>query len=188
MASTGADGCAQPYIAAAGISVPMRLRVRHSARHALFKNVFRKDDMIMKSRWVVTCTTAMMALAVTAAIPTAARAQKADEAQKPVAEAHMKFNDNDRQVTRTWYDGNQAKLPTGLRDTDRMAPATESQFKEGYVINKDTRKDVHAVPSTLLKLLAPAPHNYRYVAYDGYVALIDSDYKVADVMSVRHDK
>jgi Ni/Co efflux regulator RcnB len=143
--------------------------------------------MMMKSHWAMTCTTLVMAVAVAAAIPTLALAQRADEGQKPVAE-HTKFNDNDRQVTRTWYDGHQSNLPSGLKDTDRMAPATESQFKEGYVLDKATRKDVHTVPSTLLKLLAPAPRNYRYVAVDGYVVMIDGSYKVADVMSVRHDK
>jgi Ni/Co efflux regulator RcnB len=142
---------------------------------------------MMKSPWVATCTTVLMAIAVTAALPTAAQAQRADENQKPVA-AHMKFDDKDREATRTWYDGHQTKLPTGLRETDRMAPATESQLKEGYVLDKNTRKDVHSVPSTLLKVLAPAPRNYRYVAVDGYVVLIDGGYKVADVMSVRHDR
>lgn len=138
---------------------------------------------MMKSRWVVTCTTVMMALAVSTAI-----AKQASDEGKNRTTAHLKFNDNDRQVTRTWYDGHQSNLPIGLRDTDKMAPATESQFKEGYVLDATTRKDVHTVPATLLKLLAPAPRNYRYVAVDGYVVLIDGGYKVEDVMTVRHEK
>ena len=142
---------------------------------------------MMKSRWIVTCTTVMMALAVSTAIAKQGTAAQNDEGKGRTA-AHLKFTDNDRQVSRTWYDGHQSNLPVGLRDTDRMAPATESQFKEGYVLDANTRKDVHSVPSTLLELLAPAPQNYRYVAVDGYVVLIDGGYKVEDVMQVRHDR
>lgn len=142
---------------------------------------------MLKSRWVMTCTTVMMALAVSTAIAKQTTAAQHDE-DKDRTTAHMKFNDNDRQAAQTWYAGHQTNLPVGLRDTDRMAPATESQLKEGYVLDKTTRKNVHTVPATLLKLLAPAPRNYRYVAVDGYVALIDGSYKVADVMTVRHDR
>jgi Ni/Co efflux regulator RcnB len=146
---------------------------------------------MMKSRWLVTCATAMMALTISTAFAKAAVAapspRQHDEGRGQSA-AHMKFNDNDRQASRTWYDGHHSNLPVGLRDTDRMTPATESQFKEGWVIDKATRKNVHAVPSTLLKVLAPAPRNYRYVAVGGYVALVDGNYRISDVMTVRHER
>ena len=142
-----------------------------------------------KSRWVMTCTTVMMALAVSAAIAGQPAEGLAGQGRGPAQAQVHRFNDNDRLVTRTWYaQQNQRSLPVGFRVTDRFAPSVELQFQEGFVIDRTLRVQVHSVPSALLRLLAPAPRTYRYVVIGDHIVLIDSNYRVYDVIHVGHDR
>jgi hypothetical protein len=134
---------------------------------------------------VLMCATVMMASTVGTALARQPAPGQNDHGR--VAE-HMRFDDHDRQVTRTWYDSHQRALPVGFRATDRFSPEVELQFQEGYVIDRPMRGEVHSVPSALLRVLAPAPRTYRYVVIQGHVALIDSDYRVHDVIHVGHDR
>jgi hypothetical protein len=134
---------------------------------------------------VLTCTTVMLAFA---AGPALARQPVSGQNDRGRVAEHMKFDDHDRQVTRSWYDSHQRALPAGFRATDRFSPEVELQFQEGYVIDRPMRGEVHSVPSALLRLLAPAPRTYRYVVIEGHVALIDQDYRVRDVIHVGHDR
>ena len=134
---------------------------------------------------VLTCTTLMMAVTVGTAL---ARQPTAGQDDRGRVTEHMRFDDHDRQVTRTWYDSHQRALPAGFRAADRFSPEVELQFQEGYVIDRPMRGEIHSVPSDLLRLLAPAPRTYRYVVIDGHVALIDKDYRVRDVIHVGHER
>jgi hypothetical protein len=134
---------------------------------------------------VLTCTAVMTALTVGTAL--ARQPASGQDDRRRVVE-HSRFDDHDRQVTRTWYDSHQRALPVGFRATDRFSPEVELRFQEGYVIDRPMRGEVHSVPSALLRLLAPAPRTYRYVVIEGHVALIDRDYRVHDVIHVGHDR
>jgi len=124
----------------------------------------------------------MMALTVSTAL-----AQQRTAAPRR-ATVQMTFNDHDRQVATTWYDAHQRNLPVGFRAGDRFAPPVELQFQSGFVLDQGARRQVHPVPSALLRQLAPAPRGYRYVVINGHIALIDSRYRVQDVIHVGHGR
>jgi hypothetical protein len=140
----------------------------------------------------MTCTTVMMALSVSTALANQPAAGLNDQGRgrgRGAAQAaHMKFDDHDRQVTRTWYDAHQRSLPAGFRDRDRLSPSVELQFQEGFVLDRALRLQVHSVPSALLSLLFPAPRTYRYVVVGGHIVLIDSGYRVYDIIHVGHGR
>ena len=140
-----------------------------------------------RMNWVTTCTTVLMALTLSAAVA-GQRADPRNDQGRGQAPVQRRFNDNDRRVTLSWYDSHQRNLPIGFRTTDRFSPAVESQFQDGYVIDVRMRRQAHSIPSTLLRLLAPAPRGYRYMAIGGQVVLIDSGYRVYDVIRVGHDR
>jgi Ni/Co efflux regulator RcnB len=142
-----------------------------------------------KRNCIAACATAMMALAATATL--AAQPVSSPQGQgrgRGNAPAHTKFDDHDRQATRTWYDANQQHLPNGFRDRDRLSAPIEQRFQEGYVIDRSMRGQVHSLPSALLHLLAPAPRSYRYVVIGDQVVLIDSGYRVYDVIRLGRDR
>jgi Ni/Co efflux regulator RcnB len=72
----------------------------------------------------------------------------------------------------------------GFRDRDRLPNRYDGQLREGYVIDRTLRRDAHAIPTALLRLLAPPPRGFRYVALDGNIVLIDGSYRVYDVMPI----
>jgi hypothetical protein len=141
--------------------------------------------------WTTMCTTAMMALAVTAAIagPAAGQGRGRGRGQAPPPPpAHIRFDDNDRRVTYAWYGDHQRNPPAGFRSRDRFAPDVEVQFREGYVLDRRQRGQAHSVPSTLLRLLFPAPRGYRYVVINDHLILIDGGFRVFDVIHVGHGR
>ena len=95
---------------------------------------------------------------------------------------HSKFDDHDRQVTRDWYNEHHDHPPIGLRDRDRLPPEYESRLREGYVLDRDMRGRIHPVPADYYRQLPPAPRGYRYVFIGGHACLIDSGYRVHDVI------
>jgi Ni/Co efflux regulator RcnB len=140
-----------------------------------------------RNYWAMTCTTVMMALTVSTALAKQSAAGRNDRGRNRTA-AHMNFDDNDRQATRTWYEAHQRNLPAGFRASDRLSPSVELQFQPGFVLDLNLRRQVHPVPSALLRQLAPAPRGYRYVIINEHVVLIDSGYRVSDVIHVGHNR
>jgi Ni/Co efflux regulator RcnB len=135
--------------------------------------------------FVVTCTTAMLALTAGAAL-----AQQTVRGQNDQGRAveQRRFDDNERRAANSWYDANQRHLPVGFRANERLSPSVELQFQQGYVINPAMRRQMHPVPYALLHQLAPAPRGYRYMAIDEHIVLIDSSYRVSDVIHVGHGR
>jgi hypothetical protein len=130
----------------------------------------------------------MMALAVSATVASQPARGLKTRGQDPVPPPHVTFNDNDRQVTRTWFEAHQKDLPAGFKASDRLSPEIERQFQQGFVIDKTLQSQLHPVPSTLLHLLAPPPGVYRYAIVGGHLVLIDDSYRVLDLIHVNHDR
>ena len=118
-------------------------------------------------------------------LPTLAAAQVRGRAQVQV---HSRFDDHDRQVVTTWYDGHHTNLPRGMRDNDRFPPNIEGQIQAGYVLDPGMRRQVNSVPAQLLRMLGPAPRGDRYVMINGHILLIDRRYQVIDVIHVGHGR
>ena len=92
------------------------------------------------------------------------------------------LNDHDQQVAKDYYNQHKANPPAGLRDSDRLSPAQESNLHEGGVLDRETRKQVHPAPSELVRQLPPPPARHRYVAVGGNIGLIDNNYNVKAVI------
>ena len=101
-------------------------------------------------------------------------------------QSHTQFDEHDQQVTRDWYNQNQAHPPAGLRNQDRLSADQESRLNEGAVLDKDLRRKVHAAPPDLSRRLPPPPSDHRYVAIGGHVGLIDNKFQVKAVIHL-HD-
>jgi hypothetical protein len=97
------------------------------------------------------------------------------------------FDDHSQQVTRDWYQKNQAHPPAGLRNQDRLSADQESRLHEGATLDSDLRKKVHPAPKDLERQLPPAPSQHRYVAIGGHIGLIDDKYQVKGVVHL-HDQ
>jgi hypothetical protein len=48
---------------------------------------------------------------------------------------HTQFDDHDQQVTRDWYNRNQAHPPAGLRNRDRLSADEQSRLHEGAALD-----------------------------------------------------
>ena len=95
---------------------------------------------------------------------------------------HSRFDDHDRQVTHDWYNEHHGRPPVGLRDRDRLSPQYESRLREGDVLDRDMRRRIHPIPADYYRRLPAPPRGYRYVFIGGHACLIDSDYRVHDVI------
>jgi hypothetical protein len=157
----------------------------------------KRGDSMKRHPWVVTCSSLAMALTFTtamAATPASMSAQdrngtvqqRGDQRgdQRGNQQDHRRFDDHDRQVSRDWYNQHQRSLPMGFRDRDRLPNRYNGELREGWVIDRGLRAQIHVIPSALLRLLTPAPRGFRYVALDGNIVLIDGSYRVYDVMSI----
>jgi len=130
--------------------------------------------MFMKiHRLLAAAATAILALTGSAAL---AQAQQ----------GHTQFDAHDQQVTRDWYNQNQAHPPAGLRNQDRLSADEESRLREGATLDKGLRKKVHPAPPELSRRLPPPPNNHRYVAIGGHIGLIDNNFQVKSVIHL-HD-
>src|ERR1017187_5465753 len=133
--------------------------------------------MFMKTHRLLTATAA----AILALTGSAALAQDRGNQQ-----GHTQFDEHDQQVTRDWYNQNQAHPPAGLRNQDRLSADEESRLREGTTMDKGLRKKVHPAPPELSRQLPPPASNHRYVAVGGHVALIDNTFQVKAVIHL-HD-
>src|SRR5262250_3060477 len=78
---------------------------------------------------------------------------------KHKAKGHHKFNDRDREVTRTWCVEHRERLPVGLRPEDRLSPEFEARLRVGAILDVHLRDQISPVPSSLVRLLSPPPVN-----------------------------
>jgi Ni/Co efflux regulator RcnB len=97
-------------------------------------------------------------------------------------QGHTPFDDHDQQVTRDWYNQNQAHPPAGLRSRDRLTADEQSRLHEGAVLDKGMRKKMHSAPPDLSRRLTPPPSDHRYVVIGGHVGLIDNKFQVKAVI------
>ena len=128
-------------------------------------------------------TIAILALALTgSAVLAQDRGQRGGQTQQ----GHTQFDAHDQQVTRDWYNQNQAHPPAGLRNQDRLSADEESRLHEGAVLDQGLRRKVHPAPADLTRQLPPPPSDHRYVAIGGHVGLIDNKFQVKAVIHL-HD-
>ena len=136
----------------------------------------------MKIHQLLAATTAVI-LAVSGS---AALAQDRGQRNGQNQQGHTQFDEHDQQVTRDWYNQNQAHAPAGLRNQDRLSTDEESRLREGEVLDRNLRRKVHPAPPDLTRRLPPPPSDHRYVAIGGHVGLIDKNYQVKGVIHL-HD-
>jgi Ni/Co efflux regulator RcnB len=132
-----------------------------------------KERMFMKTHRLLAAT----AVAILAFAGSLALAQDRGNQQ-----GHTRFDDHDQQVTRDWYNQNQAHPPAGLRNQDRLSAEEQSRFREGAVLDKSLRRKVHSAPPDLSRRLPPPASGHRYVVIGGHVGLIDNKYQVKAVI------
>ena len=109
-----------------------------------------------------------------------------DRGERGGQQGHSQFDEHDQQVTRDWYNQNQAHPPAGLRNQDRLSADEESRLHEGGTLDKDLRTKVHPAPPDLARRLPPPPRDHRYVAIGGHVGLMDNKFQVKAVIHL-HD-
>ena len=101
---------------------------------------------------------------------------------KHKAKGHHKFDDRDREITHAWCYEHRDRLPVGFRDIDRLPPRLDAQLQIGVVLNLDLRKQIHPMPSDLLRQLPPPPVGVKYIAIGGHVGLVDSALRLHDLL------
>ena len=94
------------------------------------------------------------------------------------------FNDQDRQVTREWYQQNRTRLGAGWRDEDRLSPSLQDRLRPGRLLDPELRQRMYWVPPELSYRYGPAPTGYRYAIIGGNIVMLDDAYQVHDVFSL----
>jgi Ni/Co efflux regulator RcnB len=136
----------------------------------------------MKIHQLLAATTAVILALAGSAAMAQDRGQRSGQNQQ----GHTQFDEHDQQVTRDWYNQNQAHAPAGLRNQDQLSAGEESRLREGEVLDRNLRKKVHPAPPDLARRLPPPPSDHRYVAIGGHVGLIDKNYQIKGVIHL-HD-
>src|ERR1700688_3216218 len=144
------------------------------AKRTYMKSNLHAERIFMKTHRLLAATAA----AILALTGSAALAQDRGQRGGQNQQGHTQFDAHDQQVTRDWYNQNQAHAPAGLRNQDRLSSDEESRLHEGAVLDKDLRRKVHPAPPDLARRLPPPPKDPRYVALGGHVGLIDNSYQV----------
>ena len=91
------------------------------------------------------------------------------------------FNDQDRQVTRDWYQQHQRNLGRGWRQRDRLSPAMEGRLRRGDRLDPELQRRMYWLPPELSRRYGPAPRGYRYAIIGGNIVMLDAGYTVWDV-------
>ena len=139
----------------------------------------------MNARWMTACA---MAVAILVLPGRAGLAQGRNDRNRGQNDQDQNrwdrggFNDHDRDATRGWYNEHRRRPPVGLRRIDRLPPYLEARLRIGGVLVPMLRSRIHAVPADLLYRLPRAPRGYRYVIIGGHVCLIDTGYRVRDMI------
>ena len=93
---------------------------------------------------------------------------------------HDRFDDHDRQQARSWYKDHHDAF---RREEGRnWHNDWEPNIRAGFVLTPDMRAAVEPAPEDLVAQFGPAPDGYRYVVLGDHVVLIDSDYRIHDVL------
>lgn len=133
----------------------------------------------MNGRTITTCLLALGLLAVSGRVAPAQGWQNNnnDEWNRQ----HPKFSDQDRQVTREWYQQHRSRLGAGWRQRDRLPPYMEGRIRRGQRLDPRLRREMHWLPADLARRYGPAPRGYRYAIIGGNIVLVDDWYQVHDV-------
>lgn len=99
-----------------------------------------------------------------------------------VANGHHKFDDRDREITTAWCREHRAQPPVGFREVDRLPPQIDAQLQVGVVLNFDLRKQIHPLPTDLLRQLPPPPVGIQYIAIGGHIGLMDGAHRLHDLL------
>ena len=99
----------------------------------------------------------------------------------------MRFAARDRELARNWYyherrDG--LDLPLGFREADRLPPRYSAMIRPGYIIEPAWRTRLYPAPVELVRVFPPPPPRYRYMVLGGQVLLLDTGFRVADVIGL----
>ncbi len=99
----------------------------------------------------------------------------------------QRFDSRQRELAHNWYyherrDG--YDLPPGLRDRDRLPPGIAARLRPGYYIEPDWRPRLYPAPYALIRVFPPPPYGYRYMLFGGQLVLVDTGYRVADVIGL----
>jgi len=151
----------------------------------------------MNVRSVITCALALAFVAVSGKVAVAQQGQNRgqdngwDNGQNRGRnsadwnrERHTRFNDQDRQAMRRWYQQNHRYAGRGWRQQDRLSPAMQGRLRVGQPLDPRLRRQMYPVPAGLWMQYAPAPRGYRYVIIGGNIVMLDSGYRVRDVFSL----
>ena len=137
----------------------------------------------MKLRWLMAaCATLMFAGLGSSVVRAQDHAQ--DEQHRQMDAKNPKFTDHDRQAANDWYTGHKDHPVVGFRAEDRLSSDLDSQLVAGFVLNTDWRKRCHPVPVDLMAELPAPPTGYRYYVVGGHVVLVDSGWRVVDVINI----
>ena len=103
-----------------------------------------------------------------------------------IRDHHTSFNDQDRQITRDWYQRNHRGLGNGKgwRQRDRLSPALEARLRAGQRLDPRLRRQMYWLPSDLSRRYGPAPRGYRYAIIGGNIVMLDNNYQVRDVFQI----
>ena len=135
----------------------------------------------MKVRWwMAACATALFAMFS----GSAARAQEGEHHDHHWDEHNPRFDDHEREATRMWYEHHRDHPVVGFRVEDRLPADWEPRLQVGFVFNADWRRRAHPVPADLIAELPPPPRYYHYYVVGGHVVLVDSHWRVADVINI----
>jgi Ni/Co efflux regulator RcnB len=72
----------------------------------------------------------------------------------------------------------------GFRDEDRLPGDWEPRLQVGFVFDNDWRHRAHPVPVDLMSELPPPPRGYHYYVVGGHIVLVDSGWRVTDVIKI----
>ena len=101
---------------------------------------------------------------------------------KHLAKGHHKFDDRDREITRSWCVEHRERLPIGFRPDDRLSPEFEARLRVGTILDVRLRDHIFPVPSSLVRLLPPPPINQHYIAIGGHIGLLDGAHRLQDLL------
>jgi hypothetical protein len=140
----------------------------------------------MNGRSITACALALALLAVSGRVALAqdrGQDRGQDRAQRSNGQnsSHDTFNDQDRQVTREWYQQHRNRLGAGWRERDRLPPAMEGRLRPGQRLDPRLRRQMHWLPADLSRRYGPAPRGYRYAIIGGNIVMLDNGYQVHDV-------
>ncbi len=99
-----------------------------------------------------------------------------------------RFSDQDRQNSRDWFNQHRDRAPAGLRSRDRFSADLEIQMRPGTMLDARVRRQSHSMPRDLAHRLGAPPRGTHYMIVGGYIALIDRQNRVLDVILLQDQR